>query len=486
MLNRLVCRGFLLPLGIAAALSPLAGCPNSPGGGSTTGITPPPAKSQQPLVVIVADDPPLGQAIRREWLARTEEELTVREVSLGDLTSAGRLPGDAVIVPAGYVGTLAERGLILPLDASALDNAEFDHRDIFDQVRLREMKWGNRTVAAPLGSPQLLLAYRPDVFEKLGLSPPADWADYQRLAARLADKDALGDLASAKAGDWHATIEPLAEGWAGQMLLARAAAYAMHRDQVSALFRFDTMDPLIDQPPFVWALEELVAAAQAGGITESRLTPDQAFAALRAGECGMAITWPPSELAAASEADAAPLAFALLPGAKQAYRFGTKKWDPRGEEESPHVPLLAVSGRMAAVVSSTADPRRAQNFVLWLASRDVSQQVGPHSQATTLFRDSQIASSTRWTGSLAAPASRQYAEVLAESLRLPQALQSPSLPGRADYLAALDEAVSAALAGTPAREALTAAARRWQQITEKQGLAPQRRANARNLGQQDL
>jgi multiple sugar transport system substrate-binding protein len=272
----------------------------------------------------------------------------------------------------------------------------------------------------------------------------------------------------------------------------------MHRDQVSALFRFDTMAPLIDQPPFIRALEELVAAAKAGGFTEQRLTPQQAFAALRAGKCGMAITWPPCDLAAASDNAAAsenaaagdnaaaPIAVALLPGAKQAYRFGTKKWDARGEDESSHVPLLAISGRLAAVVSSTADPRRAQNFVLWLASRDVSQQVGPHSQATTLFRDSQIASSTRWTGALAASASRQYAEALAESLRLPRALLSPPLPGRADYLTALDEAVSAALAGTPPKEALTAAARRWQEITEKQGLEDQRRANARSLGQQDL
>ena len=47
------------------------------------------------------------------------------------------------------------------------------------------MKWGNRTVAVPLGSPQLLLAYRIDIFERLGLTPPVDWAEYQQAIKEL-------------------------------------------------------------------------------------------------------------------------------------------------------------------------------------------------------------------------------------------------------------------------------------------------------------
>src|SRR5437867_10041871 len=117
----------------------------------------------------------------------------------------------------------------------------------------------------------------------------------------------------------------------------------------------------------------------------------------------------------------AKIAFALLPGSSQAYRFATKSWENRGEDNATHVPLLATSGRMAAVTSSTADARRAQGFVLWLSSRETSSQLASYSAATTLFRNSQVAASTRWTGSLSPNASRQYADALAQTMSMPRA-----------------------------------------------------------------
>src|SRR5258705_6580371 len=181
---RMHCRVAIVFFAAIAAIL-LAGCPSAAG--------PAPTKSRgavklQTLVLLVVDDPPLGQAIAREWRGRTEEELTVRDASLAEVNAAGRLPADAVIFPSGLIGQLAQRGLIVPLDGSALEDSDFNYRDIFDQVRLREMRWGNRTVAVPLGSPQLLLAYRADIFENAGLAPPADWTEYQRTLERLADR----------------------------------------------------------------------------------------------------------------------------------------------------------------------------------------------------------------------------------------------------------------------------------------------------------
>jgi multiple sugar transport system substrate-binding protein len=466
---------------LAATLLILSGCS---GKKETPGAKGEPREGSQPLVLLVVDDPLLGEAVAREWRGRTEQELTVRNATPAEIASAKRLPGDCVVFPGGLIGQLAERGLIVPLAAEGLDNADFNYRDIFDQLRLREMKWGDKTFAAALGSPQLLLAYRADILEKLQIAPPATWAEYQKAVAKLGDRAVLGELAAPADQPWHATIEPLAEGWAGQLLLARAAAYAMHRDQVSPLFRFDSLAPLVDQPPYVRALEELVAAGKAATIGDQRLTPQAIFAELRDGHCAMALTWAAPEIGSrGAGAHDQKIRFALLPGATQAYRFATKSWENRGEGDDRQVPLLAVSGRMAAVSATTAEPQRAESFVLWLAGREVSEQVGPHSAATTLFRNSQIAASGRWTGSLASEASRQYAEVLAQSLNLPRAFPGLTIPGRAQYLAALDQAVDEALAGKPSAEALAGAAKRWTAITEELGLLEQKRANARSLGQ---
>ncbi len=428
----------------------------------------------QPLTLLVVDDPPLGQAIAREWRGRTEEELTVREVSAAEIAVASRLPGDAIVFPSGMIGYLAERGLISVLEPALLEDADFNYRDIFDQIRLGEMRWGKQTLAVSLGSPPLLLVYRADVFENQGLKPPTDWDDYQKIAERLQS-----------ASSEFPTLEPLADGWSSQLLLARAASYAMHRDQVSPLFQIDNATPLIDQPPYVRALEELVAAAKTGGYAGRQFAPTEVFQQIRTGHCTMAITWPVNEVGASqtSETDS-KLRFAMLPGSGQAYRFATKSWDARGESEEPRISVRATSGRMAAATTSSSAPRRAQGFVVWLAGREVSQQVSPHSAATTLFRNSQIAASNRWTGSLSPDTSRQYAEVLAQSLSLPRGFEL-TLPGRADYLTALDEAVGQALDGKPAAHALAEAAQKWNAITDRIGREAQIRANARSLGQGD-
>jgi len=475
------CRPFAKLLFLAALW--LGGCP---------GNSPPPlsaTKTLPPLTVLVVDDPALGQAIAREGRGYEghEEEIKVQDLSLAEAEKAGRLPGDVVVFPAGLIGQFAEPGLILPLEETALEAADFHHRDVFAPLRMGEMRWGNRTLAVTLGSPRLLLAYRADIFEKLALQPPADWTEYQAALERLADREQLGDLAPPAEQPWHATVEPLAEGWAGQLLLARAAAYALHRDQVSPLFKFDSLEPLIAEPPYRRALEELLAAAKAGQFAEQALTPAAALDELLAGRAAMALTWPaPTSPAAKSEVPP-KIGFAMLPGSPTAYNFATKSWDKRSEDQASRVPLLALSGRLGAVSSSSADPARAAGFLAWMAGREAGVVIAPTSAATTIFRSSQVASPGPWTKCLPADAAGQYADALAQTMALPRTFPGLRLPGRSEYLAALDEAVRQAAAGKqPPAEALAAAAEKWRAATQRLGTQQQQRANARSLGQQSL
>jgi multiple sugar transport system substrate-binding protein len=427
-----------------------------------------------PLKLLVVDDAALGQAIKREWQSRTEKDLDVRNVTLAELSQASRLPGDVVVFPSGQIGQLVERELIGPLDEEALEKGEFNRRDIFDQVRLREMVWANRTLAVPLGSPRLVLVYRRDIFEELSLAPPQTWKEYQSVVNRLA-ADGQGD---------RTVIEPLADGWAGQMLLARAAAYVTHRDQVSPLFDYLTFEPLIQTAPYVRALEELIAARK-GSSGENRLTPAEAWSEIRSGKAAMAICWAPPAVEK-SPTSAAPLAFHLLPGGSDVYNFSRNRWDERESSDERHVPLLAISGRLAAVTTTATDSEAARGFMAWLAGSEVSTAVGPASSATTLFRDSQLASAGRWTGGLDGATAKAYAETLQKTSQL-QRFVSLRLPGREEYLAALDAAVQQAASGkeTPA-EALTTAANKWREITAKIGLERQRRALRRDLGGESL
>src|SRR6185295_285043 len=101
-------------------------------------------------------------------------------------------------------------------------------------------------------------------------------------------------------------------------------------------------------------------------------------------------------------ASQAAIGFALLPGAPEAYNFATKKWDQRSVDQAQHVPLLAISGRLGAVTSSSPDTQRSAALLVWLSGREAGGQVCPTSSATTLFRTSQAASPGRWTPGLGA------------------------------------------------------------------------------------
>jgi ABC-type glycerol-3-phosphate transport system substrate-binding protein len=442
------------------------------------------------------DDAPLGDAIARAWHAVSEKELNVQGVTQAELSQASRLPADVVVFPAGELGTLVERDLVQQLNEKTLEDMGFDRRDIFDQVRLREIVWGNKLVAVPLGSPRLLLVYRRDLFDKLALAPPQTWKDYQAVVERLA---AEGKLASEGKAE-HAVIEPLADGWAGQMLLARAAAYVSHRDQVSSLFDYQTFDPLIGSAPYVRALEELVAANKERS-TDQPATPETAWAAIRGGQAALAITWAHAAAQSAASPSAqqdgakpaeppppsqVPLAFAQLPGASEVYTFSRQKWSDRGTGEEIHVPLLAVSGRLAALTTTTAAAQDAQDLLVWLSGSEASAIVAPATQATTLFRHSQIPAAARFAGGLDANEAKVYAEALARSSEL-QRFVSLRLPGRREYLAALDKAVHESLRGEKSpSDSLAAAAATWREITGKYGLPAQQRALRRDLGMESL
>jgi multiple sugar transport system substrate-binding protein len=433
----------------------------------------------------------LAEAVQRQWQARAEGQLEVRNLSSEELCDPRRkrLAADAVIYPSGLIGELAERGWIAPLSEDALGAPEFGRRDIFDHLRQHEIMWGEQVYAVPLGSPPLTLIYRPDVFEQLGVKPPETWQQYAALCERLSKSRELPAETNDGPGDWHALAEPLGPGWASQVLLARAAVYARHRSYFATLFDLQSMDPLIASPPFVKALEELVAAAKFASPDAIKLTPTDVWQRLRSGRCAMGLTWPrsaedPTQTGAADSPRPILLAAAELPASAEAYHAGDRQWQAREATETGHVTLLSVSGRLGSVVKGAARSPAAASLLVRLSSAEWSKDVSPRSPATTLYRSRQILDAKAWVGeNFPAEAAAAYAELVQQTLRQPLSVDSVRLPGRIRYLAALDEAVHAAIRGdrSPA-ECLAAAADHWRKTTQDWGLENQRRAYWRSLG----
>jgi hypothetical protein len=240
------------------------------------------------LHLTVVDDPELAKSIARlrgEWKAQTGSELSVQGLSADEAATAQKLDADAVIYSPALLGMLAERKLIRPLSQAWLAGDPLEAADLLPPLDSLQFTWDGQPYAVPLGSPVLVLLYRPDLFEQFGKQPPRTWQEYQQLADFFSDPKKFKSQERGRNTDaddrrisepWSGTVEPLAPGWAGRMLLARAAAYAKHRDYFSVLFDRETMEPLIAGPPFVRALTELVAATKTEPKNADSLTPPDA------------------------------------------------------------------------------------------------------------------------------------------------------------------------------------------------------------------
>ncbi len=470
------------------------------------------------LRLLVVDDPALAAAIEQlkgEWNAQTGSTLEVLEAAKLDLSAADPPDADAMIIPSWQLAEMATRSWIVPAPPAIVDDRPQDGlgtgagsreggwAEIFSLLRAREATWGNTTFAVPFGSPVLTLYCRADLLEKFGAKPPRNWAEYQKLAKLFGDRGKLGELAPSEGAPWVGAMEPLAPGWAGVMLLARAAPYATHRANYSAVFQLETMEPLIDGPPFVRALEEQVETLGENVAEQLRADPADVRRAFWAGRCGMAITWPShartdkrsASAEASSQAKAADkeapvegreirLSVAELPGSTEVYNIASQNWETRRPEEETRVPLLGIAGRLGVVTTRCASIDTAFRLLTWISGQPAGQAAAAVSPATTLFRQSQLRLPQAWTETeFPAAVAAHYALLTQQTLSREQAMFALRIPGRGEYLAALDEAVHQVLRGQQKPlDALRQVKIRWQEITNRLGVDRQREAYRRSLG----
>ena len=175
--------------------------------------------------------------------------------------------------------------------------------------------------------------------------------------------------------------------------------------------------------------------------------------------------------------------FVELPGSRQVFNLDRREWDKRAEDDDRRVPLLAVAGRLGVVGKDSAHPEAAFQLLRWLSDDRMSPQVSAASPATTLFRQSNLKSPGQWVEKPASAAALQYGDATQSALSHEQWLGALRLPGRTEYLAALDDAVRAVVVDQePPLDALLQADKTWREITEGLGIDSQRAAYRHSLG----
>jgi len=242
---------------------------------------------------------------------------------------------------------------------------------------------------------------------------------------------------------------------------------------------------LIAGPPFVRALNELCELFSQNADVVTHLTPADVHQRFLRGESGLAISWPhllPSMEAMGDASQQVQVGFLPLPGTLEIYHPGTQKWERRTK---PHrTTLLGIGGEVASVLSEAVAPQEALRFLGWICGPEWAGKFAGVSDQQAPTRRSQLVNAAPWLrGTGCENAAQSYVNAFTNELQVSQFMFSPRIPGRMQYLSALDVAVMATVRGEETPEkALNDVASSWNRITEQLGKEEQLSAYRKSLG----
>ncbi len=446
--------------------------------------------------------------VKAEFEAATGARLEVVEkpvdehftAFITDLTTgAGQY--DASIAGAWWLGDLVTQGFIRTYD-DFYGDPRFPQWDIEDvQVAPRALLAydGVNYVIANDHDGQVLY-YRRDLLEDAGhraafsaeynypLAVPQTWEQFRDIAAYFDGKDLNGDGSADNGLTMH-----LKAGQQGMFHFMSFSAPFVIGDQNRDLYWFDpdTMEPLIDSPGHVAALEAMVDLVQFGPDAMLDWNLGQSWDHFLRGEAALTFTW--GDLGALAQQEGSmvkgKIGAAQLPGTTAYYDVVRGAW---AETQAINVVGNTTGGSWAGVISRFSDAPEATYYLLaLLATREksltyaargwdgvdpgrYSHYLPPHGSAEL---DSYLAAGWNETDI------QQYSAAYYNTFNNPLQFPYLRIPGTFGYWSALDihlfEAVTKQI--SPA-QALAETVIDFQELTNLLGRDQQREAYRASLG----
>ena len=454
-------------ISLAAALLLLftAGCPSSP-------ETKPVGLAYQGIALTVTVPPGLGLVEGWEQPARDWADETGATVSLTDVTSS---TDGVFVVSLQALPELVATGRVASIPEGSLSESQLDWLDVLPSLREQIGVRLRQATLLPLSAPVLVCAYRQDLLDKAGLTPPTNWTEYDELVRTVG-----------RWGDGLTVVEPRHPDLLATLYTARVAAGALGKGQLGLEFDPETMRPRISSPPFIEALDQLAALKPhlAEGVTGFR--GEDCLAEMMSGraELGLCLLGAggPRD-AAASRGESLALGFSRLPGSSRVYDTTSQRWIdlPQGEINQPTV--LTAGTLVAAVCDGPGNTVEAGwSLIQKLAVLDDGQLLP--AAARSPVRESQLVRSDLYCppGLAGLSASKALAAV-ANSLRSGAVVAELPIVQRERFRARLTTALQETIdQGRPAAEALAATATDWERLLEELGRDAIRDSYRQSLG----
>jgi multiple sugar transport system substrate-binding protein len=376
---------------------------------------------------------------------------------------------------APFEGDVLGKGLASEMPEWVKEQIDMD--DYVDYLKAPVGTWGGKTYRVSIDGDCHTFAYRKDYFGPgsiTGRDVPTTWQEINEVSKELIGKeDPLTGLPA------HGYLDPL-KGWGGfgfYFLENRASAYAKHPNSPAWLFEPDTMKPMVNNPAWVQAIQDVMDLIEAGAYPTDQINADPgttAFQQFLAGT-GSMLTWWGDVGSSARTSDTSVVGdvvgFGVNPASDRVYNAKAGAW----EETRNEAPNMAYIGWgvyvMATVEGDEKKKKAAWSAAAHLGGKDLSLWASAYPSGFQPYRNSHF-QYDEWEE---AGYDREYVEDYlgsnADSYNHPNAAIEPRIPGIFQYYSVAEDELAKGYAGQygSAQETADAIAAAWEKITDQIG-----------------
>ena len=447
------------------------------------------------LNVVTLEKPVLGEPV--ELHARQFEELTGAKINITFvpfdklyqevLLGLRRNKYDVLFYGSMWIADVLP--YLEPIPAAMLNSPQY--QDVLPHYKSIAC-WGDVAYQVPVDGDRHYLQYRKDLLEdprfrkefkqETGkpLRVPQTWPELQDIARFFHGRKLHADNATGAQASISGLVEvTVSDALLGNQFIKRAAPYAKHPEVKGGFyFELQTMQPLINTPGFVRALEDFVAAQDLYPSGGQSMNFPQVIQSFGRGEAVFSDSWDDPFIQAMEPGN--PLrnkvGAALSPGSREVWNRRTDRWDHFPDVN--YVPYI-VYGWTSAVARTSPHKQAAFDFLGFYANQQNHQAdllIGRFGMNPFRYSDLDIRfwiERAGWSKAVA----RSYVDTFDKMNTSTNKVLDLRIHRGQEYVYILSVGVYRALTGrdTP-QAALDEVARRWDRLTQRIGVDKQRDA----------
>ena len=406
------------------------------------------------------------------WIDLAQADYNAR---LQQSIATGTVDFDIIEMGAPFEGDVLGKGMASEMPDWVKEQIDMD--DYVDYLKEPVGTWDGKTYRVSIDGDCHTFAYRTDYFGEgsvTGKEVPTTWQEINQISKDLVGKeDPLTGLPA------HGYLDPL-KGWGGfgfYFLENRASAYAKHPNSPAWLFEPDTMKPMVNNPAWVQAIQDVLDLIAADAYPADQINADPgttAFSQFLAGS-GSMLNWWGDVGSSARTSDTSVVGdvvgFGINPASERVYNSIDGKW----EETRNEAPNMAYIG-WGVYVMATVDGDEKKKKAAWsaaahLGGKDLSLWASAYPSGFQPYRNSHF-QFAEWEE---AGYDRAYVEDYlgsnADSYNHPNAAIEPRIPGIFQYYSVAEDELAKGYAGKyeSAQETADAIAAAWEKITDQIG-----------------